>query len=68
MQLEDTVLELTARDPAHLNRIENLPNEGFRGIVIVDDFHRLDNNVKEAIADYMKILADRDDETLKWLS
>lgn len=65
LQLEDTVLELTARDPAHLNRIENLPNEGFRGIVIVDDFHRLDNNVKEAIADYMKILADRDDENTK---
>ncbi|WP_010493166.1 TIR domain-containing protein [Paenibacillus elgii] len=65
LQLEDTVLELTARDPEHLKRIENIPNEGFRGIVIVDDFHRLEDHIKEALADYMKILADRDDEKTK---
>ncbi|UJF33043.1 hypothetical protein [Paenibacillus hexagrammi] len=59
------MLETTARDPANLNRIENLPNEGFRGSVIVDDFHRFDDKVKEEIADYMKVLADRDDENTK---
>ncbi|GAA3403273.1 hypothetical protein ACFFNY_06330 [Paenibacillus hodogayensis] len=26
LQLEDTVLELTARDPEHLKRIENIPH------------------------------------------
>lgn len=41
-------------------RLERCLSEGFRGHLIVDDFHRLDRPRQAQVADAMKIIADRD--------
>lgn len=57
--------KLSARVPADREIIAGLPSIGDAGIVIIDDFHRLDDGIKQAIADYMKDLADREDQKTK---
>lgn len=56
--LPETVTTLTARDPSHRDFIADLPSQTDLGIVIIDDFHRLEASVRESISDFMKILAD----------
>lgn len=56
---------LSARVAAELEYIVELPNMRDFGIVIVDDFHVLDDEVKKSIADVMKVLADRGDPDSK---
>uniref|UniRef100_UPI002AD44B1A TIR domain-containing protein n=1 Tax=Frankia sp. Cr1 TaxID=3073931 RepID=UPI002AD44B1A len=48
---------LSARNPAHLAEISRLP-EGHKGVVAVDDFHRLPAETRDRLADYLKLLAD----------
>ncbi|MEX5709088.1 TIR domain-containing protein [Parafrankia sp. FMc6] len=50
---------LSARKPAHVAEIIRLP-DGHEGIVAVDDFHRLPAEVRDRLADYLKLLADDD--------
>src|SRR5690348_16368330 len=38
--------------------IAELPQMGYLGIVIIDDFHRLSETTKHVIADFLKELAD----------
>lgn len=38
---------------------------GFKGIVIIDDFHKLNDQQQAAIADYLKVLADTEDRETK---
>jgi hypothetical protein len=40
--------------------IAALPDLGGTGIVIIDDFHKLKDDIREALADYMKTLADEE--------
>ena len=54
----DKVAFLSARRQDDLDYIKELPLLGGVGIVIVDDFHRLDDETKSRLADYMKVLAD----------
>lgn len=56
--LSDKVLALSARKKEDVNLIRDLPNMLPFGIVLIDDFHRLDDAVKSEIADLMKTLAD----------
>ena len=35
---------------------------GHRGTIAVDDFHRLEPSVREAVSDYLKLLADEESE------
>jgi hypothetical protein len=52
--------KLSARKPADVELIEQLPTMGSIGVVIVDDFHRLNDAVKQKLADFMKTLADEE--------
>ena len=56
--LSDKVLSLSARKKGDVALIRDLPNMLPFGTVLIDDFHRLDDNVKAEIADLMKTLAD----------
>ena len=56
--LDDHVLPLSARKQADVEFIAELPNQLPLGIVIIDDFHRLNDKTKAQIADLMKTLAD----------
>ena len=63
--LNSRVTFLSARRKSDLEFIENLPELGDSGIVVVDDFHRLNEKIKAEIADYMKVLADEEDSETK---
>lgn len=56
--LTDQVLPLSARKKEDVALIAELPRHLPFGTVIVDDFHRLGDHHKQAIADLMKTLAD----------
>ncbi|MGB9166169.1 MAG: ATP-binding protein, partial [Rhodomicrobium sp.] len=54
----DYVLTLSARKKEDLETIAELPSLLPLGVVLIDDFHRLEDDVKRSIADLMKTLAD----------
>jgi hypothetical protein len=58
--LVNKVAKLSARRPDDLALIRELPNIQGIGTVMIDDFHKLDDPTKLAIADQMKILADEE--------
>jgi ATPase family associated with various cellular activities (AAA) len=58
-------LQLSGRKPEDVALIEALPAMQDIGIVIVDDFHRLSAETKDAIAQFMKTLADEEHESSK---
>lgn len=58
--LNSSVLLLSARKKEDVELIQYLPEIGDIGIVVVDDFHVLPNEIKKALSDFMKILADED--------
>ena len=55
---------LNARDENDREVIRRLP-EGVSGTVVIDEFHRLDKDQKDVLANLMKIEADRDGGNLK---
>lgn len=63
--LEKTSMKLSARKKDEAELIKLLPTNTNVGVVVIDDFHWLDANTKRAIADYIKILADEEDEKSK---
>jgi hypothetical protein len=57
--VDNTVItKLSARRPKDVEYIEALPSLGDVGLVLVDDFHKLPDHTRAALADYMKTLAD----------
>jgi hypothetical protein len=56
---------LSARRPSDVEYIAALPDLGRLGLVIVDDFHRLTDEIKARISDFMKLLADEGEEHSK---
>lgn len=56
---------LSARRPKDVELIKELDNLGDLGIIVVDDFHRLDDTIKARLSDFMKVLADSEDEKSK---
>jgi len=58
------LIQLSARDPDHRERLTTLP-KWHRGTVIIDDFHRLDLSLSKNIVDYLKYLADTEPESKK---
>jgi len=65
LNIAGDILKLSARKKEDRELIAAIPGMRDIGTVIIDDFHRLDENVKESIADYMKTLADEEDEKSK---
>jgi len=59
------VTKLSARRPRDVEYIEALPQLGAVGVVIVDDFHKLKDETRAALADYMKTLADEESKETK---
>ncbi|PZS36520.1 MAG: hypothetical protein DLM58_01600 [Pseudonocardiales bacterium] len=55
---DPNVTRLSARVAADVEYIELLDQLGDVGIVIIDDFHRLDESTKAVIADLLKVSAD----------
>lgn len=60
LELGDDALKLSARKAADRELIAELPSMDDIGVVIVDDFHRLDEDVRREVADYLKTLADEE--------
>lgn len=56
--LAERVLSLSARKHDDVTFIRDLPRQLPLGTVVIDDFHRLDNDSKKELADLMKTLAD----------
>ncbi|MFD0696493.1 TIR domain-containing protein [Paenibacillus sp. GCM10027628] len=63
--IETKVTKLTARKAKELAIIKEIPHTEPEGIIIIDDFHRLDPETKNSIADYMKTLADEESSLTK---
>lgn len=61
----DNVTRLSARRPKDVEYIESIPDLGPVGVVIVDDFHKLNEPARHALADYMKTLADEESKHTK---
>jgi hypothetical protein len=58
LDLKGSCLSLSARVEDEVAIIEALPEMENIGVVIIDDFHRLDDSIKARIANFMKVLAD----------
>ncbi len=56
---------LSARKPVELERIKLLPTQTDFGLIVIDDFHRLDTETKENYANLLKVLADEESTTCK---
>lgn len=65
LEMNSSVLKLSARRRDDRELIAALPEMGDIGVVVVDDFHRLPDDDKQRIADYMKTLADEGNERCK---
>ena len=63
--LADKVVRLSARRPADLEYIALISEMSDFGIVLIDDFHKLEDNMKSRIADMVKIFADEETLTSK---
>ncbi|MDM8084358.1 TIR domain-containing protein [Cellulomonas cellasea] len=64
-QLTKSTLRLSARRRDDRELIAELPNIESAGVVVIDDFHRLDQTTRLAIADHLKVLADEEREDTK---
>ncbi|MFG2584413.1 AAA family ATPase [Streptomyces malaysiensis] len=63
--IQADVLTLSARKKADLELIKELPEIVAAGFVVIEDFHRLDSEIKLRIADHLKVLADEEREDTK---
>jgi hypothetical protein len=54
---------LSGRNREDQELIADIPNMRDAGLVVIDDFHRLDDNTKHVIADYLKELAEDQDRS-----
>ena len=61
----DTAQILSARRKNDVDLIELLPEMEEFGVVVVDDFHRLEDELRGQLADLVKVLADEEDEASK---
>lgn len=61
----EKVTKLSARRRADLEYIAILPETPEVGTVMVDDYHKLPVDTKSALADYLKVLADEEDDKTK---
>ena len=59
------VTKLSGRNPDDFDLIAALPEMGDIGLVLLDDFHRLPEKIKFLLADYIKLLADKEDKNSK---
>jgi hypothetical protein len=63
--MSESCIFLSGRKSGDRDLISQIPTMSSVGIVIIDDFHRLPSEIKESLTDYVKNLADEEDETSK---
>jgi hypothetical protein len=63
--LSDSSLLLSARKTSDQDLIRELPSMRKIGVVVVDDFHRLRDDAKRELTDFIKILADEEETDSK---
>ena len=63
--LEQKAQLLSARRPSDVELVRLIPSVTHAGVIIIDDFHRLDDEIKGEISDYLKYLADVEDASTK---
>lgn len=63
--LSESCLFLSARKPGDTELIKSLPTMKAIGVVVVDDFHRLPASAKQQLTDFIKTLADEEDQSSK---
>ena len=61
----EKTIKLSARRKADLEHINILPETTDAGTILVDDYHKLQLRTKQNLADYLKVLADTEDEKTK---
>ncbi|WP_261560341.1 TIR domain-containing protein [Frankia tisae] len=50
---------LSAREQADVAQIRRITDHGHDGLAVIDDFHRLPDDLKTRVVDYLKMLADQ---------
>lgn len=65
LQIDHGVQPLSARDPGDVGYIELLATTTDFGVVVIDDFHVLDNAIRKEIADLLKRHADTESKRSK---
>ena len=65
LDMSENCTFLSARRQGDIQIIAELPVMEDSGVVVIDDFHRLDLGVKNSITDYLKLLADEEREDTK---
>jgi serine kinase of HPr protein (carbohydrate metabolism regulator) len=63
--LEASCLFLSARKKSDVELISELPSIKKIGVVVVDDFHRLPSVEKNKLTDFIKVLADEEEQESK---
>jgi hypothetical protein len=63
--MTDSYISLSGRKPGDQEFVAELPNMKAVGVVVVDDFHRLQESAKKGLTDYVKVLADEEDTDSK---
>jgi hypothetical protein len=63
--MSDSCILLSARKTSDQELISELPSMRKIGVVVLDDFHRLNDKAKKELTDYVKLLADEEDEESK---
>lgn len=63
--LSSEVLLLSARKAKDIEFIKQISSLKEFGTIIIDDFHKLDDSIKEDLADFMKVVADTGDYGIK---
>jgi hypothetical protein len=64
-KIEEKTLRLSARKSDDRDLIHELPRMKELGVVIVDDFHRLEEPIQREFADFLKTLADEERKETK---
>ncbi len=65
LEPQNGIQTLTARDPGDVGYIELLPETTDFGVVVIDDFHVLQDKTRRDIADLLKRLADTESKRSK---
>lgn len=65
LDLHNDVLLLSARRPKDIELIQQISSIKDIGTIVIDDFHKLSDELKEELADYLKLVADASDFNVK---
>ncbi|MBK9149235.1 MAG: TIR domain-containing protein [Flavobacteriales bacterium] len=63
--LSGDVLRLSGRRPTDIEYIRSISTTKGAGVIVIDDFHKLDAALQNSLADYLKLLADGADDDTK---